>query len=53
MNHDVGAGSKFTNVIGETFGKNVTYETRAAEAVATKASTEYLEDTKKQVEPRK
>jgi RHS repeat-associated protein len=50
MNHDVGAGSNYTNLVGETRGKEVTYESIAAEAVATKASVELLNEVKTQVE---
>ena len=50
MNHDVGAGSNYTNVVPETKGKNITYNTRAAEAVATKATKQYLNTIKNGVE---
>jgi len=50
MNHDVGAGSSYTQIVPETRGKKVTYETKAAEAVATKASAEYLQEIKTKVE---
>jgi hypothetical protein len=49
MNHDVGAGSHY-GLIPETRGKKVTWNSRAAEAVATKASKEYLNEVKKGVE---
>jgi RHS repeat-associated protein len=50
MNHDVGAGSNYGGIVPETRGKKVTYASRAAEAVATKASVEYLEQVKGEVE---
>lgn len=50
MNHDVGASSTYTSLMPETRGKKVTWFTQAAEAVATKASKEYLKDVKKEVE---
>ena len=52
MNHDVGAGSwaKELPVVPYTNGKKVTYNTRAAEAVATKASVQFLNSVKAQVE---
>ena len=52
MNHDVGAGSwaKELPVVPDTNGKKVTYNTRAAESVATKASVQFLNSVKTQVE---
>jgi RHS repeat-associated protein len=50
MNHDCGAGSKFTSLMPETRGKKVSWFSKAAEAVATKASKEYLKDVKQKVE---
>ncbi|TCJ16389.1 hypothetical protein EPD60_07555, partial [Flaviaesturariibacter flavus] len=53
MNHDVGAGSTYTIIAPDTRGKKVSYNTRAAEAVATKASKEYWLKVKNQIEDRK
>jgi len=50
MNHDVGAGSNYTWLVPETRGKKVTYESKAAEAVATKASKEYLTELKTEID---
>ena len=50
MNHDVGAGSTYTNLMGETRGDEVTYASKAAEAIATKASVEFLNAVKTEVE---
>ena len=49
MNHDVGAGSLYTNIVPETKGKKVTYETKAAEAVATKATQQFLQKVNQKV----
>ena len=50
MNHDVGAGSNYTWLVPETRGKQVTYESKAAEAVATKASKAYLKELKTEID---
>ncbi|GAB4259880.1 MAG: hypothetical protein Kow0079_16900 [Vicingaceae bacterium] len=50
INKDVGAGSKYTQIVKETRGKQVSYASKAAEAVATKASKNFLKKVKKQVE---
>jgi RHS repeat-associated protein len=52
MNHDLGAGAQFTSVlfVTEVWGKEVDWFSRAAEAVATKATTEHLNDVKDIIE---
>ena len=50
MNQDVGAGSNYTERREDTQGKNVTWNTRAPEAVAAVASNEYSNTVKKKVE---
>lgn len=52
MNHDVGAGSNYTSIVPETKGKKVNWNTRAAEAAATRASKEYLNIFKNEIEKR-
>lgn len=49
MNHDVGEGSTYAGVMPETKGKKVTAESKAAEAVAVKATTQYLESIGEQI----
>ncbi|GIV45119.1 MAG: hypothetical protein KatS3mg035_2242 [Bacteroidia bacterium] len=50
LNKDVGAGSKYTEFLGETEGKKVTYVSLAAEVVATKASKQFLGKVKEEIE---
>ena len=54
VNKDLGAGSIYKGIMtvinDEVDGKEVTYESRAAEAVATKATQEVLNTVKKNIE---
>ena len=49
MNHDVGKGSIWRKLVGETKYKSVYWRTEAAEAVATKAEVELLQKIKDNV----
>ena len=46
MNHDIGAGSPTAGLISETKDKKVNWYSRAAEGVATKATTEFVNGIK-------
>ncbi len=52
MNHDVGAGTRY-HFMKEVRGRKVTWNSRAAEAVATRASSQYLGDVKSKIEESK
>ncbi|MCS6955986.1 MAG: hypothetical protein NZM44_06490, partial [Candidatus Calescibacterium sp.] len=50
LNKDVGRGSTYTRFVEETANKTVTYFSRVAETIATKASRQFLDRIKKEVE---
>lgn len=50
MNHDVGSGSRYTNLLHETKGKKVNWNSRAAENVAARASIQYLNEVNKEIQ---